>query len=357
MENTKNNIVKKSNVLISSHCKLGINEQKILYKIISCIHINDKDFKDYEIKVTDIVKFLDEKSQNYYTEIKKYTKNLVKALLVFEEDGKEIQTHWVSLAEYKDSNTILFNFHPRLKPYLIDLRSHFTRFGLENIRKFRSKYSPKVYEMMKQFENTGYRIITVKELRKILSLENKYKKYNDFKKNILLIPQQEVNKTDIRFEFNEIKEGKVIDRIHFFIEKVQEIKKNQTVNFGSEGELPEQKSIDLSNNKIDIIKTKIRDVIADDVKERKIIKWIEAGKESEIDFYLDNWSKWEWKTKTTKAGFFIDLVDNNRPIPSGEKGIKVNLDKPEQSLNYDQRVYTDEDFNSWYDNVKLVSNK
>lgn len=362
MEYTKNSIVKKSNILVNAHCKLGINEQKILYKIISCIHVNDKDFKDYELKIADIMKFLDDKSQNYYTELKKYTRNLVKQLLIFEEDGKEIQTHWVSLAEYKDSQTILFNFHPRLKPYLIELKSHFTRFGLDNIRKFRSKYSPKLYEMLKQFENTGYRIITVKELRKILCLGDKYKKYNDFKKNVLLIPQHEIKGTDIRFEFVEIKEGKIIDKIHFYIEKVKEEKNNTGMNFNPGREFRNEtiEKIDLSNDKIDNIKAKIKNIIDEEIKDKKIIEWIEKKKESDINFYLDNWSKWDYKTKATKAGFFIDVVDNNRPLPSGEKGLRANLDKPPQELNYEQRNYKDCDDDYWhsfYDNVTFTKNK
>jgi len=287
---------------------------------------------------------------------------LVKQLLIFEEDGKEIQTHWVSLAEYKDSQTILFNFHPRLKPYLIELKSHFTRFGLGNIRKFRSKYSPKLYEMLKQFENTGYRIITVKELRKILCLGDKYKKYNDFKKNVLLIPQHEIKGTDIRFEFVEIKEGKIIDKIHFYIEKVKEEKNNTGMNFNPGREFRNEtiEKIDLSNDKIDNIKAKIKNIIDEEIKDKKIIEWIEKKKESDINFYLDNWSKWDYKTKATKAGFFIDVVDNNRPLPSGEKGLRANLDKPPQELNYEQRNYKDCDDDYWhsfYDNVTFTKNK
>jgi hypothetical protein len=112
--------------------------------------------------------------------------------------------------------------------------------------------------------------------------------------------------------------------------------------------------VDLSNEKINNLKAKIEKIINDEVKEKKLIEWIRSERESDVDFYLDNWSKWDYKTKATKAGFFIDLVDNKRPLPSGEKGIRTNLDKPVQALNYEQRQYSDEYFNSLYDNVEFV---
>lgn len=349
MDDKKNNIVKKANALISARCKLGINEQKILYKIISCIHINDKDFKDYEIKVVDIIHFLDTKSQNNYIELKKYIKNLMRELLIFEEDGKEIHTHWLSLAEYgEDKKTIMFNFHPRLKASLIDLQGRFTSFGLENIRQFRSKYSPRIYEMLKQYEDTQFKIIKVLKLRKILSLEDKYKKYNDFKKNVLLIPQQEINETDISFTFKEIKEGRTVDKISFHIKS----KKNDDVSSNQESpeKLSEIDKINLLNENVNEIKAKIKKVIDDEVKRPKIIEWIEKGKEEDINFYLENWSKWSWKNKMTRSGFFIDLVDNKRDLPKQEKGHI----KPVQSTNYEQRKYNDEFFDNLYDNIQYI---
>jgi len=361
MNETQNSIVKKSNKLINAHFQLGINEQKVLYQAISMIHYEDKNFKDYEIKIVDIIKFLDVKNKNIHSDIKKYTRNLLKQVLIIREDDEEIQINWLSYVHYKNNNEFMFfSFHPKLKPYLLDLKNKFTRYGIENIRRLKNKYSPRVYEMLKQFEDTGYRIIKVSELKKILGIENLYKKYADFKRNVLITPQSEINNnTDLFFTFTEIKEGKMVDRIHFDIGSKS--KNNKNISNGDSHKVKENienedelKTIDLSNDKLNNLKSKIKEVINDEIKDNKILQWVESGKEREVDFYLDNWSKWEWKTKTTKAGFFIDLVDNNRPIPSGEKGVKDNSDKPQQSLNYEQRVYTDEDFNSWYDNVKFV---
>jgi len=357
-----NSIIKKSNILISSKCGLNVNEQKILYKVISQIHIRDKDFKDYVIKTSDLVKFIGTNSQTIYRDLKHYTHNLLKEVLVIEEDDRIIQTHWFSAVEYISNHTILFSFHHKLKPYLLDLKKSFTRFELENIRNFKSKHSPKVYEILKQYEKIGYRLISIEDMRKILVLEDSYKNYNDFKKNVLLAVQEEINKySDISIEFKEIKESRKVVEIEFGI-KSKKIDLSRVIDLPIEDKKEEDESkqlnlVDLTNDRVNKLKIKIKEVINDEVKEKKIIKWIQQGKEENINFYLDNWDKWNWKTKVSKAGFFIDLVDNNRPIPSGEKGIRVDLDKPVQARNYEQREYSDDYFNSLYCNVEFIKDE
>jgi plasmid replication initiation protein len=82
----ENEIIKKSNVLINARCKLNIYEQKILYKVISQIHIKDKDFKDYEVRTTDLINFLGTNNNSVYEEIKQCTYNLLKHVLVIEKE-------------------------------------------------------------------------------------------------------------------------------------------------------------------------------------------------------------------------------------------------------------------------------
>lgn len=351
---SNNSIVKKSNTLVAAKCGLNINEQKILYKVISQIRIDDKDFKDYVIKTADLIKFIGTNSQTIYRDLKQYTQNLLKEVLVIEEGDRTIQTNWFSVVEYVSNHTILFSFHPKLKPYLLDLKKSFTRFGIENIKKFKSKYSPKVYEILKQYENIGCRIVTISDIRKMLCLEDVYKNYNDFKKKVLLVAQEEVNAcTDLMFDFEEIKEGRKVVEIIFHI-KSKKIDITNSIDLPIEScknKLEKAKvCTDVSNHKVSSLKEKIKEIIKDEVHENKLIEWIELNKERDINFYLNNWSDWDWKTKTTKAGFFIDLVDNNRPIPTGEKGIRASLDKPIQTTNYEQREYNDDYFDGLYAN-------
>lgn len=351
MDINTNALVKKSNMLINARYKLNINEQKILYMLISQIQLNDKDFKDYEIRTADLIEFIGTKSKTIYQDIEQYTYNLLKEVLIIETEGIKIQTNWFSVVKHINKHKILFNFHPVLKPHLLNLKECFTRFKLENIRNFKSKYAPRLYEYLKQYETIGHRTIDIEELRKKFLLGNLYKKYNDFKKYVLLKAQAEINdNTDICIEFVEIKEERKFAAIKFCI-KPKRI--NITKEVPIEYENKQMSLVDLSNEKVIELNSKIRSVINDYVKESKIIEWIKNEKEEDINFYLSNWSRWNYKHKETMAGFFIFLVDKKIPLPKGEKGFY----KPPQALNYEQRKYDDEFFDSIWDNYQYLSDE
>ena len=84
----------------------------------------------------------------------------------------------------------------------------------------KSKYSPRIYEILKcnEFKKQGYIDIEVKELRKLLRADNIYPLYADFKRKILLQTQKELKKiSDISFDFEEIKTGRKVTSLRFYI--------------------------------------------------------------------------------------------------------------------------------------------
>lgn len=68
----------------------------------------------------------------------------------------------------------------------------------------------------------------------------------------------------------------------------------------------------------------------------------------DIKHYLSNWSKFDYKTKDNPIAFLLHLVKIKAEIPKGKKGFS----KPEQSTNFEQRVYDDAYFESLYENFK-----
>ena len=93
------------------------------------------------------------------------------------------------LAKYlRQEGAVLLCFDPKLKPYLLQLKGNFTCSRLDMLLNFKSQYTMRIYNLLKQYEGLGERQIEVDFLREILGLrENQYKRYNDFKKDILYI--------------------------------------------------------------------------------------------------------------------------------------------------------------------------
>lgn len=243
----KDYVVKKSNYFIMN-CSydLSLEEQKLILTLASMVQPNDEDFKPYKFKIADFMELLGVDTKTKYTEVPKITKELMKKVFEIEEDDTLIQTAWLSSATYKKgSGMVELEFSPRLKPYMLKLNGLFTQYKLANILSMKSKYSPRIYEILKcnEFKQQGYIEIEVEELRKLLKADNIYPRYNDFKRKIIIQTQKELKKiSDISFDFEEIKTGRKVTSIKFFI------KANKKVN------APKEISVDIDTTKNDIIK-------------------------------------------------------------------------------------------------------
>jgi len=133
-----------------------------------------------------------------------------------------LQTTWLDHAFYRFGEGIVeISVSNKLKPYLIELNKHFTSISLRVAVSLKSSYSIRIYELLKQYQKIGQREITVADLRLYLGIKPKqYEKYAWFKRRTVLSSQQEINaKSDIHFEFEEIKRGRKVHALKFTITK------------------------------------------------------------------------------------------------------------------------------------------
>jgi plasmid replication initiation protein len=230
----KNFVVTKSNYFIkNSSYDLSIEEQRIILTLASMVQPEDQDFKLYQIKISDFIDMLGISSQTKYTELPKITKELMRKVFEIsdEETGKLIQVAWLSAVIYeKNSGVIELEFSPHLKPYMLNLKGFYTKYKLHNVLSMKSKYSPRLYELLKlnEYQKKGF-TVHIDELRKLFKAENIYPKYNDFKKYIILKAQEELELySDIRFEFVECKMPRQVKYINFYVFKNTPTAKKKT---------------------------------------------------------------------------------------------------------------------------------
>lgn len=230
----KNYVVTKSNYFIkNSSYDLSIEEQRIILTLASMVQPEDQDFKSYQIKIADFIEMLGISSQTKYTELPKITKELMRKVFEIsdEETGKLIQVAWLSAVVYeKNSGVIELEFSPHLKPYMLNLKGFYTKYKLHNVLSMKSKYSPRLYELLKlnEYQKKGFSV-HIDELRKLFKAENIYPKYNDFKKHIILKSQEELEQfSDIRFEFVECKMPRQVKYINFYVFKNTPTAKKKT---------------------------------------------------------------------------------------------------------------------------------
>jgi len=131
--------------------------------------------------------------------------------------------NWVSFnylpkGEYKDGELFL-RVNREMRPFVLGLKKNFTQYHIENVKPLKSGYSIRIFEMLKMnaWKSETYRI-KLDELKKMFGIEDKYKLYTDFKKDVIERAKTELKEhCEIYFEYLEIKHGNKVSEIEFTI--------------------------------------------------------------------------------------------------------------------------------------------
>ena len=219
-------VVKANDLIQKSRYELSLQEQRIILYLISKIKPEDKEFDWHEFKIQDFCNVcgIDNKSGTNYKNIKDTIKTLAdKSWWIPSKDERnkegESLVRWIDNAKiFRDSGTIRIKLHDEMKPYLLQLRKRYTQYRLYYTLAMQSKYSVRLYEILKSYSWQNDKIIPLDELKEMLSATN-YSLYKDFRKNVIELALKEINKlTDIKVSYAPIKEGRKFIKIEFVIE-------------------------------------------------------------------------------------------------------------------------------------------
>ena len=158
--NLKNKVVLKSNNLIEARYNLSNLEQKLL--LISICEIKNRDGENtIDFTTKELYKILNI-ATNRQNELRKILEQLVnKSVIIIDKSlknrKKTLVTHWFSSVTYNEDGTIKISFDTELLPYLLQLRTNFTTYTLDNILPMKKKYSIRFYELLKQYQKIGKR--------------------------------------------------------------------------------------------------------------------------------------------------------------------------------------------------------
>ena len=213
-------LIVKSNYIVEASYKLSLGEQRVIYVLTSLISSDDTEFRPYKISVKEFTDILGSKSKDMYSQVSKYVDELRDKDLTIVKEKSVLKTKWLSSAEYFiNDGYVELCFDPKLKPYLLMLKERFTKLSLSQMVSFKSQYSGRIYELLKQYIKIGERTFIIENLKGLLGIEyGEYRLYADFKRKIILKSQKEINeKSDIKFEFEEIKTGRKVTSLKFYI--------------------------------------------------------------------------------------------------------------------------------------------
>ncbi|MDK8747811.1 MULTISPECIES: RepB family plasmid replication initiator protein [Bacteria] len=284
------NLITKSNQLIEAAYKLNEIEQKIILTLISLVQPNDKEFQSYTFTIKDFIKLIGGNSNTRYKELEEITRNMLAKIYEIRFEERLVQVQWLSQADYNyKKGTIELTLHKFLTPYLLELKKEFTSYHLKNVSKLKGHYSIRIYELLKQYERLQERTLTMEDLRHKLGATSIYPAYGNFKQRVILPSQKQINKkSDITFEFQEIKQGRAVKEIKFFIKTKDSIIQPLPIPISHSSQNAVLDTEELENDLFVVSKDDIKDIksLASDlgvkVPNKTIQSWLNYGKRNVI---------------------------------------------------------------------------
>ena len=174
---------------------LTLIEQKIILYMIS--HIKPED-TELHTMVFDIPLFCEvcgikKAGSGYYKQIKTALDSLLDKHIWLDNGDIEESARWIEKVRLtKSKNTVEIQLGEELAPYLLRLRENYTKYSIHNILSMKSKYSPRLYELLKSnvFKEPVL-LFEVEDLKEFLDATNYDNK--EFKRRVLDPAINEIN--------------------------------------------------------------------------------------------------------------------------------------------------------------------
>ncbi len=246
-------LIKKANDLIEARYRFDIWETRVFTTVLGEIHHKDEDFRVYRIYLKDIIKEFEINNGDAYEYLRQATRSLMnkKFYVNYEHDGaiREQIYHIIRKADVmkemidenrREANEYVdISIEPEMKPLLLELKSRFTTYDMRNIIKFKSSYTLRIYEHLKQYENIGKRSLDIEYLKRIFEITTEYPLFANFYQKVIQPAYRDINQhTDLTItHIEKQKIGKKVDSLLFFFksknkEEAKPYKKDVSPNKG-----------------------------------------------------------------------------------------------------------------------------
>lgn len=242
MAKTKNDMVVKSNKLITASYYLTLNEIRLLDLALADL----TSYEECEKHLTTMRDFVEIRAEEYallygidkkkaYTQMQEASKQLFRRYFTYRIVSEQYPSHfeerearWVQEIGYVEGKGIVnLSFTKVLIELAGKLKGSFGRYHLEQKALLTSVYAHRLYEMMMQWRGTNtVPYVGYHELRDRFNLDSKkYKTMSNFKRVVLDAAVNQINElTDIKVSYQQVKEGKEIKGFTFKF-KTKETKK------------------------------------------------------------------------------------------------------------------------------------
>jgi plasmid replication initiation protein len=214
-DKSKRRWVTVSNKMIMARLDWDIMMHRILMVLISQIDSkNDEEFQLQRVPVRYIRDLAEVSQKSIHSDTAEAAAKLVREPFEFwSPDEKDYEGYPIfAVCKYKSGEGVIeAKFNEDARPFLLQLREHFTQYRLKQAIPLSTPYAIRMYEIAKMIERPGQRRsrqIPIDRFRSMFKLENKYKRHTDMRRRVINPSVEEVNeKTDVKVICKDVRDG------------------------------------------------------------------------------------------------------------------------------------------------------
>lgn len=224
------NYVVQANSLIGGRQALKLNSAKLIRSAIMQVVRDDEELKPYTITVRELAGLFGVPANNIYRDIEDITNDIISNPVYIREtsSGRTVRfakIPWVTRCEYKADTGVFLKLNGELKPFLVNLKEHYTQYTLQEVLSMKSVYAIRIYEMLQSrimgrtLPKKGMDVeISVQEIRECCGCENKYPAFGNLKIKVIDRAVSEINRvTVIRVGYSYRKKGRNVTAVVFHV--------------------------------------------------------------------------------------------------------------------------------------------
>lgn len=248
-ELVSDNWIEKSNVLNEvRNNRMTISQIRLFSIYLSKINPRDVETREVTFKLDEYAKVMQFKQVNTTRLVKTAEDLLGLTVKYFDKTGEYSSDGLVGFVMcqifkrfklYKNEDDgewyVSIDCHDDVLRLMFDLQKYYFTYELWNALQLTSPNQQRMYEILKQYEKVGERIVTIRDLRDWLGIEPKeYPRWDNFKTRVLDASQEALARyTDIKFTWEVTgKRGKggKINALKFTIEKNYDYERQYTID-------------------------------------------------------------------------------------------------------------------------------
>lgn len=224
------NKVTQDNALITASYAMGLDEKRLLVAAISKLDPESKAWlqgrAEVEIIVTEWADLYGIRGKDVYKRLNEASKRLYdRSVRIYGDSRKGKEMRWLGAREYDErSGRVVLTFPGPILHYLTGMIDQFTSYDLLGVSGLKSIHSVRMYELASQFKSTGWRQMSLEEIKEALNLGDSYPRWVDLKKRVIDRACDEITaKSDMDLSYEMIKRGRNVIAIRLRIEEKDQL--------------------------------------------------------------------------------------------------------------------------------------